>query len=422
MNSTGQSARSAGVPGGAGCVTSQACVACLEAHNGTDGNAVTVTPCPDECYVDSMVSTRVAAVLKEKAKSGESFAFFAGFKRPHLGFQVPKHAFDLYAPNQSIAASRQPPLGMPAAGWWRNGEIDGEPDVHPFVLPTHPHTIYPGLINDTAHALLRRAYYAAVSWMDEQLGLILGALDATGLAESTWVVFVGDHGWSLGEHGNWAKQQLFENALRVPLVFAPPRGESGWRTNATVGAADGAFVEALDIYPTLADLLGFQVSGLEGRSLVPFLRQGGGGGGGGGPPGNFSFALSQVVRADRPCQPPSSSLTPLPSRESSDPPTAPPTPNAPPCVMGLSVRVNGYRFTQWLNFSYTGQGALWDQVEGEELYDHTKADGGGIAADPGLDYDDTSENFNVADDPHFADVKLELLALLKAGFPPLNKA
>jgi iduronate 2-sulfatase len=419
MNSTGQSAASAGVPGGAGCVTSPACVACLQAHNGTDGHAVAVTPCADDCYVDNLVSARAAAALRARAASGEAFAFFAGFKRPHLGFQVPQHAFDLYAPGQPIAADRAPPAGMPPAGWWRNGEMDGLPDVRPFVLPSAPSAPFPGRVNDTAHALLRRAYYASVSWMDSQLGLLLAALDAAGLAETTWVVFVGDHGWSLGEHGNWAKQQLFEHALRVPLVFAPPRGRAGWRTNATVGAADGAFVEALDIYPTIAELLGARAEGLQGRSLAPFLRA----------PGaraavaNVSGALSQVVRADRPCAPPAAARTPRPARGDSDPPRAPAPPDAPPCLMGLSLRARGYRYTAWLNFSYAGAGALWDELEGEELYDHTVADAVPASAgapDPGLDYDDASESVNVAADPHYAAVKEQLKAMLRAGFPPLE--
>jgi hypothetical protein len=63
-----------------------------------------------------------------------------------------------------------------------------------------------------------------VTWVDSQIGLALAALEASGLANSTWVAFVGDHGWALGEHGNWAKQALFEHALRVPLILAPPQG------------------------------------------------------------------------------------------------------------------------------------------------------------------------------------------------------
>lgn len=423
VNSTGQSAASAGVPGGEGCVTSPECIACLIAHNGTDAHAVTVTPCPDECFVDSMVATRVSSVLSSAAASGESIAFFAGFKRPHLGFQVPQHAFDLYPANVSIAESRDPPAGMPPAGWWENGETHGQADVRAFVLPN---ATFPGMLNDSIHAYLRRGYYASVSWMDSQLGRVLDTLDATGLSNSTWVTFIGDHGWSLGEHGEWAKQQLFENALRVPLIIAPPRGAAGWRTNATVGP-DEAFVEAIDLFPTIAELLGVQPpDGLEGRSMVPLLRSSSAV----LAPlksnftvaaplkSNFSCSFSQIVRADRPCTSPSEELTPPPAPWDTDPPRRAPVGATSECLMGLSVRTLGWRYTTWLNFSYAegSVGPRWDEVSGEELYDHTASDSVSGGVDPGLDYDDASESVNVAAIPAFAAQKSAMLQLLKAGY------
>ena len=86
--------------------------------------------------------------------------------------------------------------------------------------------------------------------------------------------------------GNWAKQQLFEASLRVPLIIAPPSapatssssgttGGDAWLRNVTIGPSD-AFVEALDLFPTLAELLGAAPAvppgQLQGRSLVPLLR------------------------------------------------------------------------------------------------------------------------------------------------------
>lgn len=414
-NSTGQSAASAGVAGGAGCVTTPECVACLVAHNGTDEHAVTVTPCSDECYVDNMIATRVSGVLSSAAASGERFAFFAGFKRPHLGFQVPQHAFDLYPANVSIAESRVPPAGMPPSGWWENGETRGQADVHPFVIPN---ATFPGMLNDTVHAYLRRGYYASVSWMDSQLGRVLDALDETGLSNSTWVTFVGDHGWSLGEHGEWAKQQLFENALRVPLIIAPPRGVSGWRTNVTVGP-DEAFVEAIDLFPTIAELLGVAPpSGLEGRSLAPLLRSSNNNLAS-APPENFTCSFSQIVRTDRPCTSPSEELTPLPVHGDTDPPRrAPGGATSPDCLMGLTVRTRGWRYTTWLSYSYEegAVGPRWDDVSGEELYDHTAADDVSGGVDPGLNYNDPSENVNLAADPAYAAQKATMLHLLKSGY------
>jgi iduronate 2-sulfatase len=423
-NSTGQSPASAGIPGGSGCVTSPACVACLQAHNGTRPAAVMVTPCADECYVDRMVSDYVAGQLAAAGGGAGAppLAFFAGLKRPHLGFQLPLHAWQAYAAAQPLAASRAPPAGMPPAGWYTNAEVTGLPDVREYVLPN---ATFPGLLDDAVHARLRRAYYGCVSWMDAQLGAILDALDASGRAESTWVTFIGDHGWALGEHGNWAKQQLFEHALRVPLIIAPPRGAAGWRAGATVGPPH--IVEALDLYPTIAELLGVappQGGQLAGRSLVPFLRA--------GPPppppppGAPRYAYSQIVRADgRRCSAPDAAAAAAAPGDSDPPALAPLAPGAPPCLMGLSVRAPGWRYTAWLNYSYSppagGGGAYgpqWDQVAGEELYNHTASDGGGgSGADAGLSYDDASEDANLAQLPELRGKRAELLQALKLGFP-----
>ena len=422
-NSTGQSAASAGVPGGAGCVTTPECLACLEAHNGTDQHAITVTPCPDVCYVDRMVADYTASRLAALAAAGQPFSFFAGFKRPHLGFQVPQHAWDAYSPQQPLAMDRWPPQGMPPAGWWRNGEITGQADTRPFVL--HNDSAFPGMLANAIHAPLRRAYYASVSWMDSQVGAVLDALDAVGLSNNTWCTFLGDHGWALGEHGNWAKQQLFEHSLRVPLIIAPPRGAVGWRRGATVGAPH--IVEALDLYPTIAELLGLAppAGQLEGRSLVPFLREGPS-----PPPNASSFAYSQILRSDRPgCTVPGPTgfaVHPWDTDPPSPTPTAQEGEAAGQCLMGLSVRVPGYRYTAWLNYSdwsaEAEYGPIWSDIAAEELYDHTAADAPGGGGDAGLSYDDASEGVNRVGDPAYAQQRRDLLAALKAGFPQRSQS
>ena len=110
------------------------------------------------------------------------------------------------------------------------------------------------------------AYYACISFMDEQLGIVLDALDRLGLRDNTVIVLWGDHGWHLGEKGMWAKGTLFDVSAHAPLIIVDPRLK-------TAGQACPRTVEFVDIYPTLVDLCGLAVPpGLEGRSLAPLLK------------------------------------------------------------------------------------------------------------------------------------------------------
>jgi hypothetical protein len=170
----------------------------------------------------------------------------------------------------------------------------------------------------------------------------------------------------------------------------------------------------------VAELLGAAppAGQLEGRSLVPFLRSAAP-----PPPTNgTAYAFSQIVREDRPnCSGPGPAAGfPAPAHDS-DPPSPPHAAGAAEqCLMGLSVRASGWRYTVWLSYSAWGAdayGPVWDSVKGEELYDHRAADAPGGARDAGLSYDDDSEAVNVAADPAFAQTKGGLLAALKEAFP-----
>lgn len=401
-NATGASPASAGIKGGNGCVTTPNCVACLESFNATKGLSWAGANCHDSCFVDGMIGDYAVSHLA--APGPTPWSTFLGFKRPHLVWTVPQTALDLYGKNQTLAAHRLPPEGMPPSGWSYNGEIRSCDDMGPWVNNSLPG--YLGLINDGKHAELRRAYYAAVTATDVQVGRVWNSLQASPARNNTWVVLTGDHGWNLGEHGNWAKVTLFENVARVPLIIVPPSGVPGFLRNAVIGP--DAFVEHLDLFPTITELLGVDASllpagQLDGRSLVPLLR-------GEQPAVNFSAAFSQITRqiANGPgqCKGPSDVDSVDPSV--SDPPAvssraAP----LPPCAMGQSVRVRGFRYTAWTGFNFTSGRADWTDIRGEELYDEPD-DGSGDENDF-----DANENVNVADDPAHAAIKATLLALLQ---------
>jgi choline-sulfatase len=109
------------------------------------------------------------------------------------------------------------------------------------------------------------AYYTSVEYVDACVGRVLAALDAAELADDTIVVYLGDHGYLLGQHGRFEKHSSYEEAVRVPLVMRwPGRIAAGRRTR--------AFVELVDLAPTIHELCGYQLTPpLQGRSLLPLL-------------------------------------------------------------------------------------------------------------------------------------------------------
>ncbi len=119
----------------------------------------------------------------------------------------------------------------------------------------------------------RRAYYGAISYVDDQIGLLHRTLAETGLADDTIIVILADHGDMLGERGLWYKMSFFEGACRVPLVIHAPGRFRPRRVAASVSL--------VDILPTLVELAGDggappEMLDLDGRSLVPHLDGSGG--------------------------------------------------------------------------------------------------------------------------------------------------
>ena len=106
-------------------------------------------------------------------------------------------------------------------------------------------------------------YYAAVSYMDAQVGKVLDALDRAGATEKTIIIFTSDHGFHLGEHDFWAKVSLLEESAKVPLIMCVPGKPTG---------VSDSFVELLDLYPTTAKLCGIEVpTRLQGKDIGPIL-------------------------------------------------------------------------------------------------------------------------------------------------------
>jgi arylsulfatase A-like enzyme len=207
-----------------------------------------------EGHPENAVADRAIAYLR---KYGEKPFFLAvGFSKPHSPPTAPQRFYDMHPldtitlpPN--FAPRPTVPEGFPSRSIRpRNADLFVDRDATP----------------ETAKDMIR-AYMASVSWMDWNLGRVIAELDRLKLRENTVIVFWGDHGYQLGERGKWSKAgSLFEQGTRTPLIFVAP-GVTG------KGRVSPRIVEAVDIYPTLAELCGIQIPrGVEGHSLVPLLK------------------------------------------------------------------------------------------------------------------------------------------------------
>jgi iduronate 2-sulfatase len=202
---------------------------------------------PEAQTRDARTAQAIAQLMKEKNKAGQPFFLAAGLNKPHLPWNVPKDYFVRYPADRIKLQPDLPLRNIPSIALMT--ELFGSPQP-------------------ASRAEAIAAYYAAITYMDAQVGVLLDKLDEFKLWDNTIVVLFSDHGFHLGDHGGlWAKLTLFEQAARIPLIIAAPQIKQS-------GQASPRVVEVLDLYPTLAALCQLPMpAGLEGRSLTPLLAQ-----------------------------------------------------------------------------------------------------------------------------------------------------
>ncbi|MDA3926734.1 MAG: sulfatase [Kiritimatiellae bacterium] len=210
---------------------------------------------PDDIYPDGWITDEALKqmdILTEK--DPKPFFLAVGLLKPHLPFGAPAK---YYAPYKNITLP--PTLNPEKPDWKSTWHASGE------FMNYNRWGKDPN--KDPAFAIdVRKHYAACVSYSDAQVGKILAKLKASGQANNTIIVLWGDHGWNLGEHAIWGKHNLFEEALRSPLIITYPQMKEP-------GKSTDAVVETLDIFPTLCELTKLpQPDFTAGTSLVPMLK------------------------------------------------------------------------------------------------------------------------------------------------------
>ncbi|MBC8152018.1 MAG: sulfatase [Bacteroidetes bacterium] len=315
---------------------------------------------PDGAYTDGAMARKAQRIIKQLADQNQPnrtggpaarpFFLAVGFRSPHLPFVAPKKYWDLYDRSKLPTAAYQQKSKNPVdVAYQPSGELV---DLY---TGTQSEKFQKGFAPqpDSVQQRLIHGYYASVSYMDAQIGLLMDALKTNGLDKNTIVVLWGDHGWHLGDHGMWCKHTNFEQATRAPLIIAAPGFRAGQKTR--------SLTEFVDIFPTLCDLTGIKTpDALAGKSLVPILRK---------PTEQVkTYAVSQYPRdGDK--------------------------------VMGYAIRTDRYRYVAWFEHEFRKNRVMaGSKPKAVELYDYRK---------------DPNETVNVANDKAFESVAGQHAQLLR---------
>ncbi|MGJ7025685.1 sulfatase [Petrimonas sulfuriphila] len=206
---------------------------------------------PDSAYDDGKLALKAISDLKRMKKTDKPFFIGVGFWKPHLPFNAPKKYWDMYDRNEiPLPSNRFRPVNLPL-------EVQNSGEIYSYARVREP--------EDTEYLReLRHGYYACVSYVDAQIGMILDTLEELDLEKNTIIMLLGDHGWNLGEHNFIGKHNLMKTSVQTPLIVYVP-----WLD----GGKTLSMVEFVDLYPTLADLCDLPVNGnqLDGKSFVPVL-------------------------------------------------------------------------------------------------------------------------------------------------------
>ena len=190
-----------------------------------------------------------------EASRDKPWVLHVSYIKPHWPYIAPRPYHAMYR-GSDVGVARRSPIE--------------ERTLHPVVSAYRTHLEARNWSRPEVVEHVRPAYKGLIKQIDDHVGRLLAALERSGTADETLVVFTSDHGDHLGDHGLGEKELFYEPSVRVPLILVDPRAGSAG------GRAERRFAEAVDIVPTLLDALGLPGAPhrIEGRSLMPLLQSG----------------------------------------------------------------------------------------------------------------------------------------------------
>lgn len=222
-----------------------------------NGHAASAYKLDEELHPTAWTGSTAVRTIRHFNADGEQPLFLkVSFARPHSPYDPPQRILDMY---ENVEIPR------PASGEWSR-EI-GADITDPSQDPTAPFAQFsPEYIANT-----RRHYYAAVTFIDEQVGQIVKALKDKGMYENSIIVFTSDHGDMMGDHNSWRKTYAYEGSAAIPLIVKAPEGTTAAYPK---GSTIGQPVELRDILPTFLDAAGTSVpDDMDGRSMLTLITE-----------------------------------------------------------------------------------------------------------------------------------------------------
>ncbi|MCX6171524.1 MAG: sulfatase [Flavobacterium sp.] len=321
---------------------------------------------PDNAYDDGVSALIAEKQIIKLTKANKPFFMAVGFRKPHLPFVSPKKYWDLYKrEDMPIAEFQEHAANSKDFPYQNSGEVSSYSGVKEYAKYTDKGVNKFGLAIEKQKELVH-AYYAAVSYTDAQVGVLLNTLEKLGTLNNTIIVLWGDHGWHLGDHDMWGKHTNYEQATKAPLIIAAPGIKPGQSKSMT---------EFVDVFPTLCELAGGKVpTYLDGKSLVPVMK-------------NNKVSVKEYAMSQYPRKMDKADINKVVDGKGK--------------LMGYSMRTEQYRYTVWLKNFTSDQVYSADKVYTKELYDYVK---------------DPLEKVNVSDDSKYAAIAADLDKKMVAYF------